>query len=454
MTGIPLVLGPLRADGHVIHRSGVRWLVESGQHVRAGQVIGYCNVSIEPTGTRLNGQSPWTGEAELQIGLAPHVSGRVRFLGAAERGGYLDVHGVDPWDADTTLCRIEPDTAVADSAHVARFRLLGLAGRRMTALADVHAGLLPGWHGRTRGWWCDQGEAPFTLLSLGICDATGIVIGEQSAFFEMFENMPGAAQMVFTPDHPVAPAAPVLLDQMGRSPAQFAAIADDLRAALTTAKTAPDADDWLFAGTLLSVMKRNPIADRYPIFTPGGSMTTGPADAVLLSLHAEPQTILQHRTLGYRLHVMRHHQAAAGPAARAWLASAFEPVRRSIDDIKTDYEALIDRMARETGARAIVLNRMSTSGHEDISNYAAFDAPMSDTLANIASKELNLMLEDIAETRDVRILDIDAIASDLGGAEHLPDGIHQSGLMQSEIRGELLHIVQDLRQEPIASAVR
>lgn len=183
-------------------------------------------------------------------------------------------------------------------------------------------------------------------------------------------------------------------------------------------------------------------------------MTAGPANAVLLSLHAEPQTILRHRTLGYRLHVMRHHQAAAGPAARAWLASAFEPVRRSVDDIKADYEALIDRMARKTGGRVLILNRMSTSGREDISNYAGFDAPMSDTLENIASKELNLMLEDIADRRELHIVDVDAMAADLGGAEHLPDGIHQSGAMQNAVRGEILHVLEDLRHAPEAASPR
>ena len=453
MAALPLTLGPLRADGHMIHRSGVRWLVESGRPVRAGQVIGYCNLSLDPVATRLGDPSPWAEEKELQIAFAPRMSGRVRF-GVAERGGYLSLHGIDPWDPDTVLCRIEPDEDVADRADALHLRLLGLAGRRMTGLADVHAGLLPGWHARTRGWWCDQGDTPLTLLSLGICDATGVVIGDQSAFFEMCEQATGAAQMVFVPDHPVAPAAPVLLDQMSRSPARFAAIAADVRTAMTSARIDPGADDWMFAGALLSAMKRNPIADRYALFTPAGTMTAGPADAVLLSLNAEPRTILRHRTLGYRLHVMRHHQAAAGPAARAWLANAFEPVRRSIDDIKADYEALIDRMARETGARAIILNSMSTSGHEDISNYAAFDAPLSDTLANVASKEMNLMLEDIAETRDLRIVDVDAIAADLGGAEHLPDGIHQSGPMQSAIRGEILHIMQDLREQPKAAALR
>jgi hypothetical protein len=88
---------------------------------------------------------------------------------------------------------------------------------------------------------------------------------------------------------------------------------------------------------------------------------------------------------------------------------------------------------------------MSTSGYEDISNYMGFDLPLSDTLANVASKELNLMLEDIADTRQLHIVDVDAIAANIGGREHLPDGIHQSGPMQMVLRQEILEILEQIR---------
>lgn len=144
---------------------------------------------------------------------------------------------------------------------------------------------------------------------------------------------------------------------------------------------------------------------------------------------------------------MRHHQAAAGPVFRAFLKSEFETVKRSIDDIRKDYERLLDRIHAVTGARVLVINLMSTSGHEDISNYSSFDAPMSSTLSSVASKELNLMLHDVAERRDLSIIDVDAIAADLGGAEHLPDGIHQSGLIQAALRNEILRAMEDLRPQ-------
>jgi hypothetical protein len=168
---------------------------------------------------------------------------------------------------------------------------------------------------------------------------------------------------------------------------------------------------------------------------------------VLLSLNAEPSAILRHKTLGYRVHVLRHHQVAAGPAVRNWFANSFEFVQRTTDDIKMDYQRLIDGIEKTTGARVIILNRMSTSGDEDISTYAPFDAPLGGVLANIASKELNLMLHDIASDRNVAIVDVDAIAADIGGGEHLPDGVHQSGVIQDLLREEILQIMRGLRPQ-------
>ena len=109
--------------------------------------------------------------------------------------------------------------------------------------------------------------------------------------------------------------------------------------------------------------------------------------------------------------------------------------------MQRDYRKLIDAVAAQTGARVVIINRMSTSGFEDITSYAAFDAPLGDTLENISAKEMNLMLHDLAEDCDFSIVDVDAIAADLGGSEHLPDGIHHSAAMQAMVRDEISHIL-------------
>ena len=451
MTHLPLTLGALKAEGYTIVRSGIRWLRENDQMCRANEPIAYCNISLESTGTRITSPSPFA-EEELQVALAPRVGGRLSIDSNLAHGGYLSIRTSDTWDAGAVLGHIETHEPVEDGAS-GDLRMLMLAGRRMTALADVHAGLLPGWHGRSRGWWCEAGERPVTLLSLGVCDAAGVVLGEQCAFLDMFETYSNPAQMVLIPDHPVAPCAPILLDQLERTPAQFEAIAADVHSYFGGLSTPPSFSDWMFIGTMLQVLQNTPLKDNYSTFSANGIQKLGPADAVLLSGAVEPQSILRHKKLGYHMHVMRHHQAAAGPAVRAWLSSAFEAVKRPLDVIRSDYERLIDGLARTTGGHLMILNRMSTSGYEDISSYMGFDAPLSDTLSNVAAKELNLMLQDIADTRDMSIIDVDALAAELGGARHLPDGIHQSGAMQVALRQEILHNLSDMRPavQPLAA---
>ena len=444
---ISLRLGPLQAEGYKIHRSGVHWLCESGQMCRAHQIVAYYSLSLVPTGVHRRGSAPFREERELQVACAPRVGGRLIFDSAAAPGGYVDIMGVAEWDADTVLGRLEIDGSTGDvDEEAGQLRLLLLAGRRMTPLVDLHAGLLPGWHGRSRAWWSEEGETPVTLLALGLCDVTGVILGEQNAFLEVFRSETAPSHFVFIPDHPITPAAPVLLDQLERTEAQSRAIAADIHAGLSKAGAVPTADDWMFAGTMTSVLQRNPIRETYDLLSASGVKRSGPAEAVLLSLHAESSTILRHKTLGYRLHVLDHHLKAAGPVIRNWLATAFESVQRKSKDIQTDYEELIDAIEKATGAHVIILNRMSTSGNENISSYAPFDSPLSGTLANIASKELNLILHDVAATRNVSIVDVDAIAADYGGGEHLPDGVHQSGPMQDILRAEILHILKGLRR--------
>jgi hypothetical protein len=193
-------------------------------------------------------------------------------------------------------------------------------------------------------------------------------------------------------------------------------------------------------GAVLTQLQQAPLRERPQVLGPSG-LSRPPIDALLVSASAEPRSILRHRRLGYRLQLLPHNERAAGPLARAWLRTAFEPEPRRLDDIRGDYQHLCRRLREETGGRLLVVNRMSSGGREDIFSYAAFDPPMGDTLASVAAKELNLMLEDLAEDLGVGIVDVDAIAAEIGGAAHLPDGIHQSGLMQAMMRAEILGLM-------------
>jgi hypothetical protein len=443
MTALPLSLGSLAADGFVIRRSSLHWLCEDGHLCRPNEVIGYCNISLEKSAGHRSGNFPMADELELQVAFAPPRGGRLRIAGGNSPGGYLNAFGLHVWNPDDIIGHLDPlpDAATSAQAASGRLRLLLLAGRRMSGLADVDHGLLPGWHSRSRAWWGDQAGPLSTLLCIGICDAAGIVRGNEIPFVEAFEASPAPVQLVYVPDHPVVPCAPILLEQLDRTPAQKQAIAADLASGLTSARTPATADDWLFAGALLSSLERSPMLDSYEVLTPTGLRRLGPPDAVLLSLSAEVQSVLRHKKLGYSLQMLRHRQESAGPAIKAWLSSAFEPVKRTVDDIRRDYRRLIERIAAKTGARILILNRMSTSGYEDILSYAPFDAPMRETLEHIAAKEMNLMLHDLAEECDFSIVDVDAIAARLGGTKHLPDGIHHSAEMQAVLRSGIIQVL-------------
>ncbi len=440
----PLRLGPLVAEGLVVRRSGVHWLRPDGHHCRAGEIIAFCNLSLEPAGMRLLGAQPFAHERALQVAFAPRIGGTLRINAAESGGGFLTLLGVTDWNPGDVIAHIEPSEAgpVDGTAGTDAARLLLLAGRRMSWAVDVDDGLLPGWHIRARAWWGDTNDERPTLLSVGFCDATGVIRGETAGFVEMFEAATFPAQVVHVSEHPATPCAPFLLEQFLRTPADHAAIAADLTQALSS--TATTSDDLIFGGALLAQLTHSPMRDTYDLLTSTGLRRQKHADAILLSLGAEARSILRHRTLGYSLQILAHDLRAAGPAMRAWLASSFEPAPRSFDDIRRDYTRLMDTVGAATGARFLILNRMSTSGREDIASYAAFDAPLGDTLANVAAKEMNLMLHELADERDLFIVDVDAAAADLGGAAHVPDGVHQSAAMQARLRTSVLEVLARL----------
>lgn len=431
-----LQLGPLKTEG-AIHRSGVQWLVGDDHYCRANEVIGFCNLSLTYSGRpRLNGR-PLDGERELQVAFAPRRAGRLKLVHGGSLGGFLDAQGVSTWNESDVVAYLEADDA-SGATEPDTLRLLVLTGRRLTDLDDQTFGLLPSWHNRVRGWWCDQETPAASLLAFGICDATGSVRGDRAAFTELFEIAEAPAHIVSVANHPILPCAPVLLEQMRRRPADLKAVTEDAARAISSMVDFATADDYLFLGAYLKCLETSPITESYEIISPHGLVALGAAKTVLLSLNAESATLYRHKKLGYLMDFLLHHQRAAGPAFRKYLETHFEPVRRSIDDMRKDYLNLIEAVRATTGARVMIMNRMSTSGQEDIVSYSGFDAPLSATLSNVASKELNLMLHDLESETDVEIIDVDAMAAELGGGLHLPDGIHQSGPLQTRIRAEIL----------------
>lgn len=455
MTSLPLRLGRLDVAGFDVRRSGVRWLCEDGHLCRPGDIIGYCGIGLAPMGRAGAGPIPFAEEAQdIQVAFATRAGGRLRIAPDTSQGGFLDqLHSYQGWTPDFVIGLLERQAGGSGAQDAAGdLRLLMTAGRRMTDIAVERSGLMTGWYDRRRAWWGETDAKVGTLLSLGICEQVGIVRGELGAFHEFFQATAGPAQIIHISDEALVPCAAVLVDQLDRTQAQREEIAADAASSLLGGPVLPSAKDWLFMGALLSTLLSSPLTDAYDMLTRGGlRRSTGP-DALLLSIHAESSVILRHRRLGYHVRSHPFRVAQAGPAVSAWFRSSFEPVHRTLDDIRRDCRALIDAVRARHDTQFLILNAMSSSGYEQVDNYGAFDRPVGDSVATVRLKELNLMLYDLARDRDVAIVDADLIGATLG-ARHLPDGMHQSGIMQAELRNEILHTLRARRVPGFAAPV-
>jgi hypothetical protein len=437
---ISLRLGSLGGHNVSVYRSGAHWLCADGHDCRANEVVAFFNIAVRANGRA--GVGAFVEERTLQVAVAPGIPGRLR-IKERGAGGMLDVVGVHPWRQDDVIGEFEPDRSNGDADQHpgtagAVLRLLLLAGRRMGWGVDADTTLLPGWHSRARAWWGDSVSGMRSLLGLGICDVSGILRGSRSGFVELFNMTPFPAHVAQVSEHPLVPCALTLIDQIERKPAELEAIRADVIRGLAEASPASTPEDWLFAGAFLRQLTASPICESDFCLTAEGLEEVGRPAAVLLSLASEPQTLHRHKRLGYYVFMLSHDVRAAGPAVRAWLKRAFEPVRRSTADIQHDYERLFSAARAASGARFMILNRMSSSGLETIFDYSSFAAPLGTSLAYVAAKELNVMLDDLGASQDVTIIDLDACAAEYGGAEHVPDGIHLSARLEEALRSEIV----------------
>jgi hypothetical protein len=381
---------------------------------------------------------------DLQMALATRVAGRLSHAPDSSRGGFVDLlEFFHRWDADYVIGQIEPEPGRTIAPDAGELRVLMMSGRRVSPLAEGRSGLLTGWHDRARAARIEGPGPVGTLVSMGICELLGVIRGERFAFLELMDAIKGPAQVVYTSDTPLVHSARIVAEQIRRIPAEREAIARDLAAGLAGGPIMPTPADWVFAGAMLNALGRSPVTETYQVIARDGLRNAGPADAIVLSAHSESSTIFRHRRLGYSLYSHDFRLGDAGPAYVGWLRAQFEPVRRTLDDIRADYDILIDLIRERAPATQILIcNIMSSSGADDVQSYAAFDAPLGETLSSVHAKDINLMLCDLARERDIAVVDADAIAAELGGQRNVPDGVHQNGAMQAETRAEILRILR------------
>jgi len=438
-----VALGPLQADGFAIHRSGLRWLVADGHRCRAGEPVANCYVGLRALAGRIGLAAPFAKEhADLQVTLAAPSAGVLRHSPDASRGGWLDQldryqHWDPHWVAGSLEGPVDPEIPL-------RWRLTFMAGERMTELAEDRSGLLTGWR-RYRRAWHGESSVPGTLLSLGVCEQNGVFLGERHDFAELLQLSPGALHVVHVGDETLVPSAAILADRMRRDLSMNAQVAAEMTETILRGPGPPGPADLIFAGSALAALTRCPLRERYDLLSTAGVLPAAGVQAVVLSVQAEPKVILRHRKLGYRAFWHRFRVDSTGQATRSWLNVSFEPLVRTVEDIKADLLALRQLLADHGITHVLIMNALSSAGEETIFSYAPFSKALGDELSSVRAKELNLMLHDLGAQTDVAIVDVDAVAAGLGAAVHLPDGIHQSGPLQDEIRQEILHILERRR---------
>jgi hypothetical protein len=258
----------------------------------------------------------------------------------------------------------------------------------------------------------------------------------------MFAATHGPAHVALVADDALVPCARVILEQMARTEVERQAIAADMLQSFSAGSTPTTGADWLFLGALLTTLQASSATSTFEILTRRALVTTGPAQALLLSVDSELRDVMRHRRLGYTICCHDFRLQELSPAVTAWLRVHFEPVRRSVAEIHADYAALLDMVAARSGAHVLILNKPLTAPFQALQTYAGFAQPLGEVISDVRDQDLNLMLHDLVTQRGVTVLDVDRIAADLGSQIHIPDRIHHSGILQREVRAELLHALQ------------
>jgi len=463
-----LVLPPLSASPAGLQRSGLRWLRSSGDRVAAREPIAVCYIRLEaPRG----GQQavPLSEEQnDLQVVLAPRAACTITYRSELSKGGYQDmVEGAD-WDAGEVI-------ASADSAEESGELLaLVLAGRRGFENGEGRGSLLAGWHERVRASWegaethaaAQAGAGRFgTVLALGTCEQTALFRGEDMAFLSWFARAPGPAQIVAVSDERCVHSSAVLLQHLRRTPAEAAAITEEVHSWIaeqmarvdaasfpafqpnaykgTLQGRWPEAQDLLFAMHLLSEsMGTSPIIQRTEVLTRHGSRELDPPDAIALSLASEFAPHFRHRRTGWiiAIHGFRFGPFI-GPRVTEWLRRDFERLPRSVADSERDLAALAEETSARTGATLLVQNLIASSATDRISNYSWLGESFAESLPVMAN-EANLMLGDLTGRNGISMIDSDALAARLG-VRQCPDRFHASRQLLAAQQVELHRVLRE-----------
>jgi hypothetical protein len=457
----PLLLPTLSAEPARMRRSGLRWLRDSGSQVRAREPVAVCYVRLSSVGDAPVHLAE--EQNDLQVVLAPRAACEFHHKSDVSEGGYRDLVETDDW---------RPGEYVADAeslAGSAELHPLILAGRRGFESGEGRGSLLAGWHERVRGFWPGAGQTGRygTVLSLGTCEQNAVFRGDDTAFLSWFARAPGPVQLVAVSDERCVHSSAVLLQHLQRTPAEALAITGAVyewigqrisrcgleafpgfgpdAAGGTLHGRWPEAQEISFAFHLLAeAVGTSPILERTEILTAGGVAELPPPEAIALTLGSELAHHFRHKRTGWiiALHSFRFGPFI-GPGVADWLRQDFEPVKRTVADMRRDLAALADEVQARTGGTLVVQNLVASTNTDRVSNYTWLGDAFEGCVA-VVGNEANLMLGELTRDNAIVMIDSDALAAEMG-VDQVPDRFHASrGLVEAQ-RAEVHRVLQALR---------
>ncbi len=458
---IPLVLPALSAEPARIRRSGLRWRRESGAQVRAREPIAVCYVRLSGVG---DAPVPLAEEQnDLQVLLAPQAPCRIHRKAEVSEGGYRDLVDTGEWRPGEYVVDAESLTGTAELLPMI------LAGRRGFESGEGRGSLLAGWHERVRAFWpgTDGADRYGIVLSLGTCEQSAVFRGDDTAFLSWFARAPGPAQLISVSDERCVHSSAVLLQHLRRTPAEALAITSAVHEWIgqrisrcgpesfpgfgadaahgTLHGRWPEAQEISFAFHLLAeAVGTSPILERTEILTAGGVAELPPPEAIALTLGSELAHHFRHKRTGWliALHSFRFGPFI-GPGVMDWLRRDFEPVKRTVADMRRDLAALADEVQARVGGTLVVQNLIASRVTDRVANYAWLGDAFDECVA-VVGNEANLMLGELTRAHAIVMIDSDALAAELG-VEQVPDRFHASGALVEAQRAEVHRVLRALR---------
>ena len=410
-------------------RSSFTWLVADGARCISGQALARCIFNFIATPVN----SAWPDlQNSLQIVVVATCDGIVRHAAGSSQGGWRDLFESRAYEAGEVIGEIIPDAAGTVSANIC----LMINSQRMTSLVDDRESLWSGWHYRQRIWRLGAAPPQRTLLALGICELTHALRGADHAFSEMLSRFTEPVQLVTRDDVPLVTSARIALEQLTRTEEEGALIWNDLQKGLIESGGALTPDDWMVAGSLGRMLTDRAIVEGFPVLSAQGITQSAPADCVVMSMLAESPIQLRHKRLGYHMHMHRWLYFRLPQSMQLWIQQNFEQVRISLEELERDYVALCERL-RSNGRRLCLLNNIASHRSERIERYFHFEGRLEDQLASFRNLSLNLMADRLVAREGLQVVDVDALAAELGIWEQSPDRMHHGVLLEHRICSEL-----------------